>query len=605
MKSQEQQIFFLDHIWLPLHGINSITDYTTILTVSVLESIPSFLNQINSKINGMTEVFPVKKFNLHKTNHKIETHSQAFNILVQCLEMSEVPHTVWTEMHQRKTIRYLRLSQRNLTLEKYIEKMSEKRNNFETSDTSVVDSGSKREEPTEVIEQDELLKMVKHFKTHEYDFPLKNNQSEQSTGLYKVKIPLNNIVKGIYCLETRVEGTPAPYNIYLEINKETIVSQLGPIYNFEWDNPSVKETVRSHLINQTDTVSQYWLSSLNDNKNPLINEVVIPFQHVTVILGLQVFGTVINGRYIPIDELIENAHLHCKITEPCFSMATLEKMANSKVMIDLPNHRYVMINHKLAKLEQEQEHPSTPPTETPFDWIHIPDTVKDNHKNLTKLINTHRLTHPSPHLPFIDYHKVGHKTIALVNRQFKTRDILRIMVLAHPQVYEYKGHHLPIDNDQVICAHCQPLTGEASITYLTGDQVIHSYEISRTCDTINNICVNFPLNTGIPIGTKVELFYGDQRIYCQQDIQDKQEKCITLLPTMNIHYNLVGSFEGTTILKVSYPKTDQIAKHTIQCLCYYFGTPERRLLAQKYNQTQLVDLEKVLDFGHPDGHMFF
>lgn len=595
MKSLEQQIYFLDHILMPLYGIKSITDYTTIITVQLLEAIPNFLDHVNEKLQNITDVFPVKKFNLHKTNHMIETHSQSFNILVQCLEIAEIPHTVWTEMHQHKTIRYLRLSKKNLILENYIEQMAEKRNNLETGVTSATGSGSKREEPTEVIEQEELLKMVKNFTTQEYVFPLKNNQSGSKfkTGIFELEIPLNNLTHGIYRLETRLDGTVAPYNVYLEINSETIVGQMGPICSFEWVDPKEKEDVlrnlTSHPVNPIDTVTQYWISSCQKDTEPvpcwcnlLIDNTVIPIHRVTVVLGIKVFQTVINGREVPIEELIENAQLHCKITEPCFTNANLEKIDKSKIMIDLHEQCYEMVDHQFRKSDPKPK--PTIPSEEPFDWIHVPDTIEANHQNLIKLLHTYRLTLPTPHLPFIDYHKIGHQTIAVVNRQFD---------------YECMIHMVAFCKPKLIFANWKTLT-DCVVTYIANDRIIHSYTFLRGCDTMNNIHAIFP--TSIPIGTKVELFYGDTLVCVAQD---EQGSYITLLPKMNTHLNLVGLSQCPIILKVSYPQSDHISEPIVKRMSYWCDTDERRFLATQYREIPLVDIEKLPDFTpiNPFGDM--
>lgn len=134
MKPLKQQIYFLDNTLLLIYGFTSIADYETVITIEKLEKIKDFLENLNSALKELTQVYPVKKFSLHKTDYKIKTLSQAFNILVMCLEISEVPHTVWTEKHSGKTIKYMRLIQKNSHLYKYIDlKMAEIRTNEERS----------------------------------------------------------------------------------------------------------------------------------------------------------------------------------------------------------------------------------------------------------------------------------------------------------------------------------------------------------------------------------------------------------------------------------------------------------------------------------------
>lgn len=191
MKSLEQQITFLDRQLLSIFGFKSIMDYTTIITVSMLENIPNFIQVVNDILATITDVYPVKKFNLHKTDHQVLTHSQAFNILVQCLELSEIPHLVWTELHNRKTIRYLRLSDKNKTLEMYIQnKMSEKRS-FIENEKSVSASGSGSKKERDVLSIDQVKSMSIGIAQHQIIYPITSN-CKYSDGSFGFDVDLTN-----------------------------------------------------------------------------------------------------------------------------------------------------------------------------------------------------------------------------------------------------------------------------------------------------------------------------------------------------------------------------------------------------------------------------
>lgn len=134
MKSVKLQIIYLDTIFLKEFGIKSITDYDTIVSVQTLEGIPNFLDNIKKQLDNIKTYYPVKRFNLHKTENTIQTVLQALNVLIKCLEITEIPFSVWTEKHSQKTFRYVRLSGLNILLADYIKQMSDIRTSTGTDD---------------------------------------------------------------------------------------------------------------------------------------------------------------------------------------------------------------------------------------------------------------------------------------------------------------------------------------------------------------------------------------------------------------------------------------------------------------------------------------
>jgi hypothetical protein len=110
VKSLEQQITFLDKDLVPLYGFESLYDAKTIINTENLAHQEGFLVRINTILPLVTLFYPVKKFNLHKIDNKIHTHKQAFSLLVHCLEISQIPHTIWTKKYCRRNIQFLRLN---------------------------------------------------------------------------------------------------------------------------------------------------------------------------------------------------------------------------------------------------------------------------------------------------------------------------------------------------------------------------------------------------------------------------------------------------------------------------------------------------------------
>ena len=122
-KKLKSQIHCLNTIILPIFGFTSITDYEHIIICNKLhDDIPK---NLSAALRYITKSFTIKQFNLHKTNGVVQTKNQAFNFLKKCLLCTEVPHIVWTEQHDKKTIKYMRLNAINSVLYKYIENMAD------------------------------------------------------------------------------------------------------------------------------------------------------------------------------------------------------------------------------------------------------------------------------------------------------------------------------------------------------------------------------------------------------------------------------------------------------------------------------------------------
>lgn len=129
MKPIEKQIKFIDIKLLPLFGFKAIDDYQYILCVNDIKE--SIIVKINKLIPIIKKYFPMKSFNLHKTDNKIQSITQSFNVLKKCLTIACIPFTIWSEYHQRKMVKYLRLNTINLILYNYIHRMSEIRSKIE------------------------------------------------------------------------------------------------------------------------------------------------------------------------------------------------------------------------------------------------------------------------------------------------------------------------------------------------------------------------------------------------------------------------------------------------------------------------------------------
>jgi hypothetical protein len=119
----QKRILFIDKELLPIYGFKSIMDYESVITQKSLNK--KSVEHINKILSVITQIFPKNLFNLHKTDGKIQTTKQTFNLLKKCLTSANVPFCEWTKRVDDKNINYLRLQEVNNILYKYIQKMQE------------------------------------------------------------------------------------------------------------------------------------------------------------------------------------------------------------------------------------------------------------------------------------------------------------------------------------------------------------------------------------------------------------------------------------------------------------------------------------------------
>src|SRR5690606_6853648 len=79
--------------------------------------------RVNSKLDQIKQLFPIKEFNLHKTGGKINSYTQSFAVLKKCLEICNVMY----QIKRVNGVNQMRLIPKNFILENYIntQKMSD------------------------------------------------------------------------------------------------------------------------------------------------------------------------------------------------------------------------------------------------------------------------------------------------------------------------------------------------------------------------------------------------------------------------------------------------------------------------------------------------
>lgn len=468
MKSLDQQIYFLDQKLLPLYGFQSIADYETIINVQILQNKPTFLDLINEILLVIIDIYPVKKFNLHKTDHKIQSHLQAFNILVQCLEISEIPHTLWTETHNRKTIRYLRLFRKNKKLEMYIEKMAEKRS---FNKEEMVDSGSKKEK--ELMTNDDLLHNVKEYVSDEIRFPLFNNRkhlySQSGCEFMQLKCPEFG---SDFSLVHEIEISLTNDNRCCCLGNKCLSSICLSLTN---DSIDLYDQITYTLVTNDRSIK----NKLIPYQNILPNNIILPCQIINQTIKLVVR---IQCGFKIKDPQKRNLQLVCQFTEALFSRNMIEKMSNSMIQLPFTSELNLVVQDgdtyfKSVNTQNLTSIKSDNTQKFDVDWNHINDSPHSNHEYIYYLLK--KDINEIDNFPFIKVDKIGRFLMAFCHeRQIQCHSLITLLHCKFQgQPLNYVGsHHEESMNYQY---------------YIHKNMLIIHNVIQGQFDTINNLMINF------------------------------------------------------------------------------------------------------------------
>lgn len=169
MKSVDKQIEFIDKKLLPIYGIKNIIDYSKVVYLDDLNKDEYILKKLNEIINEFKQIFPIKNFNLHKTNGEISSCDHSFLFLKKILEIS----CVYFESGYIKKRKYLRLIPENKILNKYIENMENIKNGDECSyiRNNLMDFSDEKTKLNNYVDkftQDDLNNNIKKTYTEEF-----------------------------------------------------------------------------------------------------------------------------------------------------------------------------------------------------------------------------------------------------------------------------------------------------------------------------------------------------------------------------------------------------------------------------------------------------
>ena len=165
IKNNQKKILFIDRELLPIFGFKSIIDYEHLITQKSLNK--NIIEKINELLPKITELFSKKLFNLHKTDNKVQTTKQSFNLLKKCLTDANIPYSEWTKRVDDKNINYMRLETINNVLYDYIKNMQEIQQNSEVQRVEITVPLSVHKIPEKKVCVSELYKKAKSFKEYE------------------------------------------------------------------------------------------------------------------------------------------------------------------------------------------------------------------------------------------------------------------------------------------------------------------------------------------------------------------------------------------------------------------------------------------------------
>lgn len=185
MKERIDQIKYIDTILLPIYGIKSIVDYNSKICYKMVDK--KMMDKLNVEIENIKKVYPIKEFNLHKTDNKIKSNLQAIGILKKCLEISNVQYEIVTE----DKINYIRLIEGNKILNNYIKMIK----NSDIQENNIMDKIGKMEciELESDIEYSELESNIKSIEREEYYKLESIRDNSIITKLSDILVDTNNI----------------------------------------------------------------------------------------------------------------------------------------------------------------------------------------------------------------------------------------------------------------------------------------------------------------------------------------------------------------------------------------------------------------------------
>jgi hypothetical protein len=537
MKSIEQQFAFLDATWLPLHGIRAINDYETIISIATLEAIPNGLTLINARLGQMLDTFPVKRFNLCKTNNQILTHKQAFNLLIICLELSEVPHTVWTEHHNRKAVTYLRLISKNKLLDLFIEnKTSDLRHNLQRQMATVTSTDSKKEKA--VLTLTDLINQIDSSQAESVEFPIKPNMMRQP-GRPDLEIDLgNNQIFGEYITQLDVSTENIPFDCKLCLGGDKIMRTAR-----------AHEFFLRHVIVSDKVIIPLGLNDYQQNK------LLITF----------------NDADLPM--ITDQSTIKCEFTTVKFNVIKRTEFKDSIVRIPFGETNTLVYENRMMTVTSTQTPKITlRQWPCPVDWCAVPFTEQATNEAIKKLGGEFT----AETMPFLSIRSIGQRRIATSPlRPLPDDNLIRVLVGYQPKL-------------DIVEAPMSDLFYYTS--YIKDNQIVITRDIRHVCDLMRSLSIS-----GLPAESIVTVMCHDRVVLTL--IKQSDGRYVSALES-NTYLNLLNgpaAFTIKAVLPITYLPELMAIKQSFQF--NYVGcildTDLRRTAA--HSAIYLLDLNYLID----------
>ena len=319
MKHINEQIKFIDTKLLPLFGLKNIVDYDNFIKCEINKDEENlFIKKINDLLSDIKTIFPVKRFNLHKTDNKILSYKQSINILKMCLEIANINY-ILDKFNDKKI---LRLNTTNLFLYRYIEKM-----NFSAENTDL------RQNFNNEVKKDKNIFDTIHFTPINTNFATPGSREPHKTYTTYTNDDLKNQTK-----TTNTKHISLCFRNFIEIDNGKKIFKLSlklfhinNIYSIKFSENEMYDIKKNNVVTKYYILSnQYGYlidGEFNFNKNLIPNDIIIP-------LNLSLYSDL--SLFIPLFindanyDLINSLQFDIELGETIFYKPFQEKLLNEK-----------------------------------------------------------------------------------------------------------------------------------------------------------------------------------------------------------------------------------------------------------------------------------
>ncbi len=359
MKNLRDQIEFIDKKLIVLYGFDGITDYSHSINITDVETIKIDLMKINELIPEFRNVFQVKNFNLHKTNYKIETETQAICLLRTSLEVTSIPF----DISLKKNKRILRLISKNNILDDYINEQKSKKMSYIrtlSENTKILDlteasqTLGKNEEKAQLQDSTPIfIKAEQVYKQEEEDITKDMlNEAIESTFQYNFSVQLNKEFLNTIKSNKSIVGVDiSTYGISGKSVKNCIVSIKSKMVD---NKPLISQEVIDSIL--SDITYKIYIGYQEIYENKFVNNEDIIISDIIIIDKCLTYHKVILGlcNINKIIDYLDMLEIEFNITHVIFNLQMEAKLTTKNCIVQEIEHNNLFNNlrilHGMASL---------------------------------------------------------------------------------------------------------------------------------------------------------------------------------------------------------------------------------------------------------------